>query len=810
MFMKKTIRGILLGFACTILIFSCTENRRERKYDENLLSAIQLPSSQNANLYLFKSWKFEKPVPLKASFLYISGGIDNIDKGSPDWGSTDSRKFRMIGDYAGELRVLYENSIVDTIPLVYGYTIWFKHGWTEGKEPFVSDQRAKGILDSTLFLNQIYDGKKDYVLRIRLRNAAVTRIDYYDNLLKDGTAKLHNFQVEGTGTRQPVPDSIEFIAEDKKDSGFYASRTVDSINTYPVFVKQNLKRLMHLLYYFDFDHENVTEVDIPKNYHGPSILFSGGSEANIISSVFHHNLGDQASRVDTSGLVHESAYRAPSWFYDGFGTWTDSIGIGEVKKGSYYECYYTRNKTIMILPDLDYIEESNRALALLDRQLMYFPENFPVLQLGGKKIPGHWTVIANQPLIYSHVLTGVGWPTRYTKEKFGSHYRDFGNPETDGHGHAMMSHWKTWHNSGRDKKWVRDRWNYLKEAADYIVWSLDNPDLSFSNFGLLYAESEAAMNDYSLYCNFPCYLGLLMYAEMADSIGEKEYSVKWKTTADKLKDSMAAYFGADDAEYGIIWRKVGFYHENILMTLKEYEGFDLSGKLPDEWMKRSLHTYMKERDLNPDYYGPTGLGYDHGVITQTAMMLDRIDEVTKWMRNLAHICYAPRLPKPYIVPECASIDVKRGIIRRQGDIGNGYQQAEIVNTILLCAGVDDNVPGILKIMPRLPEKWSMKISGYPVVVYSNGMSHTSKIEMSISCPENDEQILELKAISGGDLKNVNFRLGPFNAGTKSIKIMINGGKKKDYSCFDSGDRAWVWVKIDDIKPGSQTVIKTQK
>ncbi len=367
--------------------------------------------------------------------------------------------------------------------------------------------------------------------------------------------------------------------------GFYAAHTIDTLNTYPEKVKQNLKKLMVLLYSFSTDYENVKQVEIPADYKGPSIVFSGGSEANIISNVFYQNLRDQVSRVDTSGIVHESAWKSPSWFYDGFGTWTNAIGTGN--NGSYYDCYYTRNKTIMLLPDLNYIAEANRALALLDKQLMYFPDNYPTLQLGGKKIPGHWTVIANKPLIYSQFLTGVGWPTQYTKEKFGSHYMDFGNPETDGHGHSMMSHWKTWQNSGRNKQWVVDRWIYLKEAADFLLWSLDNPDLSFSKYGLLYAESEAGMNDYTLYCNFPCYLGLLMYAEMADEAGQKEDAMKWRDTAVRMKVSMNRYFAEDDSIYGKTWKKVGFFHENILMTLKEYAGFDLADKLPAEWLERS-------------------------------------------------------------------------------------------------------------------------------------------------------------------------------------------------------------------------------
>jgi len=332
--------------------------------------------------------------------------------------------------------------------------------------------------------------------------------------------------------------------------------------------------------------------------------------------------------------------------------------------------------------------------------------------------------------------------------------------------------------------------------------------LSFSKFGLLYAESEAGMNDYTLYCNYPCYLGLLMYAEMADSIGASDYSLKWRTCASKLQKNMQAYFPADDSLYGKIWRKVGFYHENLLATLKEYYGFDLTNKLPAGWLERSRNTYLKNKDSRPGFFGPTGIGYDHDLLTQTAMLLDKMDDATQWMRNLAHICYSPRLPKPYIVPECVSVDLKREIIRRQGDLGNGFQQAETVNTILLCAGIDDNIPGTIRIMPRLPENWGMSITDYPVIVYSGGESYTCTINMTVSYPKNGTQTVTLKTIAGGDLKNVNFRLGPFPTDTKSIGVELNRKDKKDYPCFVSGDKAWVWITIPEIKLNKSISIET--
>lgn len=770
------------------------------------LQSIQLPSSTSSELKLVKKWEFKESEQIVAPYLFISAGIDDIDKGSTDWGTTESSKFRMIGDYAGEFRITYENEKADTIPLVYGYTLWFKNNWKAGKEPFKSDSSARKLLNNTLFLNNIYKDDCNYTLRIRLRNSKIKSIGYFDNQLKDGQLKQPEFLFPGA----KIGDTTAAFHSTKIDtvdaSNFFVNHTIDTINTYPLSIKNNLRKLMHLLYSFDSDFQSVANTDIPPGYKGPSIIFSGEPEANIISSVFYHNLKDQVSRVDTNGIVHESAYNAPTWFYDGFGTWSNPTGDNH---GSYYDCYYTRNKTIMILPDLNYINQSNGALNFLDQQLMYFPGNYPKLQLSGQKIPGHWTVIANKPLVYSQVLTGIGWPTKYTVEKFGSHHKDFGNPETDGHGHSMMSHWKVWQNSGRNKEWVSGRWKYLKEAADYICWSLDNPDLSFSKYGLLYAESEAGMSDYTIYCNYPCYLGLLMYAEMADSIGAPDYSLKWRNTASKLEKNMLSYFAADDSLHGKTWQKVGFNHENILANLKEYDGFDLTGKLPAEWMERSRNTYLKNKDSRPDFYGPKGLGYDHDLLAQTAMLLDRMDDATKWMKNLAHLCCSPRLPKPYIVPECASIDVKRGIIRRQGDLGNGFQQAETVNTILLCAGIDDNITGSLKIMPRLPENWSMRISDYPVIVYTDGRSYTCKIEMSITYPQKGAQSLKLKTITGGDLKNVNFRLGPFSSETKKIRVTINN-KKNYYKCFMSGDKAWVWINIPEIKPNKQISIETFK
>ena len=177
----------------------------------------------------------------------------------------------------------------------------------------------------------------------------------------------------------------------------------------------------------------------------------------------------------------------------------------------YYDDSYTRTHFIALLSNIGFLTKANKAIDYFDRWMMYFPNSYPALQIGGKPVPGHATVIANKPHVYFDELSKVGWP-----EKFKT--RDYGNPETDGHGLLMLSRWRAWIKGGRTKAWLEQRWEAVNEAAEWIGWCLDNPQLSFSEHGLLYSESEGGMAMESLYCNVPCYFGLLAYAEMAEAL----------------------------------------------------------------------------------------------------------------------------------------------------------------------------------------------------------------------------------------------------------------------------------------------------
>ena len=132
---------------------------------------------------------------------------------------------------------------------------------------------------------------------------------------------------------------------------------------------------------------------------------------------------------DDTGMVHESAPKAANYM-----GW---VGY-QPDMQAYYDDSYTRTHFITLLSDMGFLAKADKAIDYFDRWMMYFPRSYPALQMGGKPVPGHATVIANDPHVYFDKLTKLGnWPT-----KFKTH--DYGNPETDGHGILMLGRHRAW------------------------------------------------------------------------------------------------------------------------------------------------------------------------------------------------------------------------------------------------------------------------------------------------------------------------------------------------------------------------------
>jgi len=738
---------------------------------------------------------------VQADRLYVLGGICVPDSSNPAWGGADPRENTFVGDEAGILELVYASGKRDRIPLIYGYTMWWRDPYRSSPAPFSLDAASKAILDEALCIaNGVdgYQGDEPYFFALDLRPEPLVEVRIEDSAGKFGyplieglsfatdpdTADLEGFQREQGQALSP------------ELAGWLADHTIRSADPFPSKARKRVEKVARLLYTFDDDitHRSVRACGAPATapqYHGPKIVFSGPPEASIFSHVFVDNAVELLSRIEPDGMIHESEKGAENW--RGFGTYTPGLG-------PFYDCAYTRNRGPAILGRLGYLDEATRVVDFFDRWFMYFPQNYPELQLGGMPVPAHATVIANKPHVYFDELKNYGWPTRYQ-------VRDLGNPETDGHGMLMLGHWQTWLKTERSAQWVRDRWDALRETAEFIPWALDHPELSFSEHGTLYSESEGGMAMESFYANVPCYLGLLAYADMAEAAGKVDTAVRWRNQAARLFDGMEAYFPLNDPEWGDVWdpAKTADWgnKQGTLAPLTlgiDYWGFLPMQRMPRRWADRTERSYEQALTrMRTQWCAPKGLGYGQNYYAQCALLLDRMQEARHIVDWLARFCYAPRLQDPYRAPEGASLGDNAKVWRRWGDHGNMYQMNETVYTPILMAGIDDSQKDELVIVPRLPWGWrGITVTDMPATVA--GENGYQQVRISYDLEHDGEgKSVAMDLVFSEPVENCRVRIGPF-PGTCESGMIDRDGQKEEVSLERSGHFRWAWVTL----PGEST------
>lgn len=710
--------------------------------------------------------------------LYVAGGYHSIDNGCPAWGTVQYSEIRMIGDEMGTLNIEYADGTADSIPLVFGYTMWFRANWIENVTPLKdgnSDPKLIAALKDSLALLGAYEGKEVCVMKVKLRAKPVKKVFVTDNKEKKGSPVFNYAFLSDGASVTLAKGNLSFSTGD----AFFDGKTVDPDNTFPEEVKQNLEKIQRALYTYEEEYKSAPEFMIPEDYDGPAVTFSGNEFARIATGALYTNIVNLVSRVDKDGFFHTSYNGAPSWRYDGFGVWVENAN-------SYYDAYYSRDggRAIMSLIPYGYVKEAGSSAEYANRCLMYFPDN--KIKFHGFDVPGHFTVMINNPMTYQDLLVPVAnWPTAYTQKAFGDDYKNLGNQETDGHGLLMMAIYNVWRANGRPQKWVEENWKYINEGASWIGWCFDHPDITLVKNGLLYAESEAGMKDYTLYCNVPCYLGLKGYAEMAEAAGHSDESEKWNALAKELRKAIIENLSGKEG-----WKEksFGFFHDPVLTMMSDMYGYDISD-MDNDLAELSLKTYVYDTGKAGEYhwYGAGGIGYHHSMLVQNALLSDNMTDATMLMENLSRICYAPGLPEPYMVPEGVTVLTEEGIMRRQGDLGNLVQQAEALKCYSISIGVSPVCGDVLKIMPRLPKGWSEEVFALSLT------NVRGSIDLKVSYPENGIQTAQFRLKDTGSLGSVKLRLGPYPLETGFITAQVNG---QNVSCEKtiSGDSAWAWIE----------------
>lgn len=685
------------------------------------------------------------------------------------------------GDDMGSIRLEYADGSTQTFPLVYGESLWWGMVFYTNPEPYFTDTDFRKALGKSLRLYPpapVSDGK--YVAVIVPKDERINNMVVQKSPVKVGLPIITGITVESAagenftnGTalsgRPLYPDFAKFVTQKPLcPSGADAKK-----------IQAALENLKSSFYVSDasFKHLDVP-VQIPPDYSGPEVSFAGSIWAKILVNVFYANVQDIRDKITADGMYHTSTKGAPNWsLYSGFGTYQTNFGC-------YYKDSWSRDmgRSLQELTALDYTNEALRCADYCLRTARLW-EDPSAPKFGGQSYPPHWGRIANKP---------QSWCVF----------------ENDGHGLTSMFLYRLWERLPNRDEWLRARWPDIKAAGDWVLWQFDHPEISHATNGILFTTSEAAaMVGNSVYPDYTCINALRALAEMADSIGETNSAAQWRDRADKMQIAIVRQYTIDDPKYGRVWtlKSAGWPNKSTvlgpLVLLADYEGF---APQDDDPVLHPINEAAYQRLV--DTYQPLGfyglaMGYGQGLVTQSALLLDRMHDATTMLDWAAKEIYDPRFGS-FITPEACDLDPSGRYLYRIGDLGNGVQEAEIVKMLRLVIGVDDTQPDRLQFYPRMPYDWNeITVSNYPVLFEQGGKAETTFLHYQL---KRVDAGMELKISADQALGPVAMRLGPFDKQPDISKNRVNGQCPSDARVEHSGDSWWVRFTASVGIPGSSS------
>jgi len=716
----------------------------------------------------------------RARRIFLLGMINTWDHGSPVWGMPGDYSDRLfIGDCIGDLRIEYTDGRCDTVPLRLGHTAWWFADYVGNgsTEPFSSDPTARATLERAL---DIYPtgagGGHAYLCAVRPRDKTVARLLFVDNPKKQGAPAITAVTMDADAVSSLLGPAMGAPAPSQHERHWLAQHTVSADKPETTLTRARLNALRRLLYASSQDLPPHVPLDVPPGFRGPRLRFAGTPTAALMTNIYYHSAQDMDDKVDRDGTFHTSTKGAPSWGgYQGIGTWNPH-------QGAYYDHAWSRDlgRVLQELTELGYESDSEACARWCDRWLLWFPQQFPRISVRDKPAPGHWVRIINHP----EWTQTPGMPP------------GFGNLENDGHGLIMLFQYHAWLHGGRRPADVLSNWPSIREAAEYICWLLDNPDLSRAHDDVLFSDSEGGNLRASIYCDMPCWLGLKAYAEMALAAGKQDDASRWRQYANRLRQGIGRYYPTRPSTHEDVWdpdkAAVWPFGHSVLAPVliwPDYYGLDISS-MPADWLARSRRTLQRQlaRCL-PDHASAVAMGYGQCFITQAALLLDEMSHASRCIERLAQFTYYPRR-KPYIVPEGCEVDPSGRWWHRTGDLGNGVQEGEAIKCARLILGIDDTQPAGTLFVPRLPPGWrEAQAEGYPVMT-SDGDGVVQRRVAFRFRRDRGRDRLEINA--DGPLASVRVRLGPYPAATRAVTVAINGRRQR-VRTFRSGDSAWAWI-----------------
>lgn len=788
------------------------------------------------------------PVGTAASALYLLGMInDGWDYGVAHWGEHPELRTKrddqvQIGSRIGEIEICYADGKTDQIPVIIGATAWFIAGWAGGpthgvaapvREPFTSRPEYMSVLNKALRI------QADYELSVSTEN----RHSYYYLAVKPRAGIIKSIVVHDNPDLRGRPLISAVTLACNKPSGEllpFGKVIVSSDDAAPKVMSAkpgnwsaDLKALSMVLYTSDADiPKKVEPIDFPKSMDASRVRFTGGVLGDMLSNIWVANLTQMDGKFDrNTGVFNETGKTSP-WYggYNGVGTW-GPLGI-------YYGGAYGRCAEAYANLAMRCINDPVRTSSFVDfcDKYLYFyrpnhdldkgPENSALdITKYPKDAPPHWSFGINATMSIN--LNEIS-----------------GTEEMDGHGATSVGRWMAWRLMGapsgdwlmqpRADVYGKSRWDATRDSAEFICWFMD-----YTGRDVIWSEGEttgwgggetltrknimaetdmekirenyANADMYEPYPNFACFTALRCSAQMAEAAGDSASAKKWLAYAERIRVGMLRLLKTGDST-NLMWRVSPY---SVLPSLQDslvqawfsvyYDGLD-PNKLDTEMTPITRNTL--KRQLNQPYgYAPVlGMGYGQGWITESALILDDMDNAGRLLANLAKYSYDKNMdyvdakrgidwrPNLWIIPEGTNI-MPDGRWYRIGDLSNGANQGPAMHALELCAGVDDADPKLVKIMPRVPAPLKgIQIQNFFTLVPADDGLIKARVGYQFTRPG------LLSLTSDRPIPSLAIRLGPFDQST--AQRLVNTGKRPTGSTvrldrsgtWNSKDAWWIWVE----------------
>jgi hypothetical protein len=791
----------------------------------------------------------EIPVGVSASAIYLLGMMnEGWDMGVAHWGEHPELRTKRddqinIGSRIGDIEICYADGKSDRIPVVIGATAWFVAQWADGPthnvtspihEPFASRPEYMAVLRKALRIRESSEVVTPdtrhicYYLAIKPRPGVIKSIMVHDNPDLRGrplvsavtlacakpSAALHHFE------------TMTVDASDLKPA-------VDS--AHPGDWSADITALAKVLYTSASDlPKKVKPIDFPKSLDAARLRFIGGTLGDMLGNIWIANLAQMDEKFDrNTGIFNEDGKTSP-WYggYSGIGTWSP---IGVYYGGGFGRCAEAYASLAMRCIN-DPVRTDNY-VNYCDKWLYFYrpnhdrdkgPDNAALdVARYPKDAPPHWSFGVNSPIsIDLNELPGT--------------------EEMDGHGAVIVGRWMAWRLMGAPSgEWLKEprkdvygksRWDATHDAAEFICWFMDytGRDVVWSEgetTGWGGGESQTRKNIkgetdpakikenyanadmYEPYPNFACLTALKCSAQIADAAGDAASAKKWRAYADRIREGMIRLLKNGDHN-NFTWR---VSPNSVLPSLQDslvqawfsvyLDGLD-PNKL-DPVMTPITRNTLKRQLSQPYGFAPVlGMGYGQGWITESALILDDMDSAGRLLSNLAKYSYDKNMDyvdekrgidwRPYLwlIPEGANI-MPDGRWYRIGDLSNGANQGPAMHALELCAGVDDTDPGLVKIIPRVPEplKELQVENFFTLVPDKNGLAK-ARVGYVFKKPG------YFTLTSDRPIPRLAVRLGPFDELTAQ-QVAATGSKpngstvRLDKSGTWNGKNAW-WLWLENL------------